>query len=384
MLFWRGEEVNLKILELTSGDDLKTEQHLIEYVKKALILHGTLLYSNKLINKHEYEELKKLLNKVEVRLTLEEEDAHTAIFNVLKKINPVLSNKIRMHKSRNEEIAIAETYFFIYKLSQIRIQLKDIVSILEKKEKEFTSNKWIGFTHTRMATTGKADQWISAYKSLFNMTLLRLNELKKTVSTVSLGSGPGFGSKMTIKDLEDTKGLKVVSNPQLMQHLRILKHQLVTHYCLSVSAIISRLASDIIFYYSDNNAYIFLGEAITQGSSAMPHKRNPDVFEIIRANHSKFIGWTSMANSTNYMISGYHRDYQIQKEAGINSTNLLLKELEALKIVIPEIKLNSDKIKNDIAEKTELESFSKLSNVAKKGKDVSQLYKQYSKKQDIN
>lgn len=371
MVLWSSDKIDPKFLSFTSGDDLSIDAQLVPYVKKSLSLHARNLFLNGHLTKGELNNSLRLIESAELELTVQNEDCHTALYEALKKQDKALANKLRAFKSRNEEVAVTESFFFLDKLVALQKAINRLIHVICSKARELRGAKWIGFTHTRMATVGTAEHWLLAYSEQLKFLKARLPALRKYVSVVSLGSGPGFGSELKIIE---TGGLKNCRNPQLMQHLRVFKHLLISHFCLELSTLFSRFSSDVIFYGSDNNAYVLLSPKIAQGSSAMPHKLNPDLFEIIRANHSRFQAWVQICSSHGHLISGYHRDYQLSKEASVRAITLLLQEADILAASIKYISLDEKKIARDIKENDNLLSFSKLSEDSLAGKDITNLY----------
>ncbi|MCX8166434.1 MAG: lyase family protein [Candidatus Micrarchaeota archaeon] len=374
MVLWSSEKIDKKILEFTSADDIEIEKILLPYVKKALELHAKNLNANSILSDEELAKAIDIINNANVKITSNNEDSHTALIEFITRKDKILANKLRTYKSRNEEIAVAETYYFVQKLNDIDSLLEKIINKFNSLASKHEKTNWIGFTHTRIATKAKAADWLNSYSYMLSLIRSMIVHVKKIMRNVALGSGPGFGSELKIFHVN---GLKNVENPQLMQHLRIYKHMMVIEMCFNISFILSKFASDIIFYSSDNNGHVCLDKRIAQGSSAMPHKMNPDVFEILRANHSKFEGFLLLSSNTSNLISGYHRDYQVSKEAAVKAITLIEKELQIIHIVLDRIYLNVKKIDKDIKNNFKLLSYENLSNEAKKGKDVKRLYHKY-------
>ncbi|MEM4367908.1 MAG: lyase family protein [Candidatus Anstonellales archaeon] len=383
MVFWTSGKIDKEFIKFTAEEDIKIEEYLLPYVKKALILHAKNLRENDILSEQELKDIKDIIKRIKVSLTVEKEDSHTALFEAIKEKNSQLANKLRAYKSRNEEIAVAESFFFIENLNHLKKSLAELISQYQKLATKYENLPFIGFTHTKIATVGKLPDWINSYTMIIDLEKEQINSLIKKIKLVSLGSGPGYGiynaHERKKYQIKHTDGLININNPQVMQHIRVYKHLLVSQFCLNLSFIISRFASDIIFFSSDNNDYIRLSKRIAQGSSAMPHKLNPDVFEILRANHSKFENYVNLCSAQNHLISGYHRDYQISKEASVKAILMIQREVRILVKALSEISFNSQKINNDIKKYPELNSFQLLSKKAKKGNDVSKLYEKMRK-----
>ena len=329
MKLWdKGLAIDKKIENFTVGNDRELDMHIAEYDLKASKAHAKMLGKVGILTSEEVKdierELAKLLQQLENgTFEIEEdfEDVHSKIEFELTKTLGDTGKKIHTARSRNDQVLVAMQLYFKENLQEISGKTKQLVDVLLGLAEEHQEKLLPGYTHLQVAMPSSFGLWFSAYAELLIDDLYLLEAGLKVVDQNPLGSAAGYGSSFPIDRELTTKELGFSTlkyNVVAAQLGRGKCERTVTSNIASVSNTLSRFAMDICLYMSQNFDFITFPDELTTGSSIMPHKKNPDVFELIRGKCNKL---QSIANEmiliTNNLPSGYHRDYQLIKENSI-------------------------------------------------------------------
>ena len=329
MKLWdKGISIDKRIEKFTVGNDRELDMFLAEYDMIASKAHAKMLGKVGILAADEVDdivvELDKLLVQLEngdFKIEADFEDVHSKIEFELTKVLGDTGKKIHTARSRNDQVLVAMQLYFKENLKSIHTKTEDLIDVLLGLAEKYQEKLLPGYTHLQVAMPSSFGLWFSAYAELLIDDLYLLQAGLKIVDQNPLGSAAGYGSSFPIDREFTTKelGFKTLKyNVVAAQMSRGKCERTVTSNIASVANTLSRFAMDICLYMSQNFDFITFPDELTTGSSIMPHKKNPDVFELIRGKCNKL---QAIANEmiliTNNLPSGYHRDFQLIKENSI-------------------------------------------------------------------
>jgi argininosuccinate lyase len=329
MKLWdKGISIDKKIEKFTVGNDRELDLFLAEYDITASKAHTKMLGKIEILTSDEVESILVELNKLQAQVSdgsfvIEEdfEDVHSKIEFELTKTLGDTGKKIHTARSRNDQVLVAMQLYFKANLLEIYSKTENLIDVLLGLAKVHQNKLLPGYTHLQVAMPSSFGLWFSAYAEILIDDLYLLQAGLKIVDQNPLGSAAGYGSSFPIDREFTTKelGFKTLKyNVVAAQMSRGKCERTVTSNIASLANTLSRFSMDICLYMSQNFDFITFPDELTTGSSIMPHKKNPDVFELIRGKCNKL---QAIANEmiliTNNLPSGYHRDFQLIKENSI-------------------------------------------------------------------
>lgn len=280
------------------------------------------------------------------------EDIHSQIELELTKRHGELGKKIHSGRSRNDQVLVD---IKLYLRSILRTVVEEVYSLsytlldLSERYKDYLLP---GYTHFQIAMPSSFGLWFGAYAESFSDDLLVLRSAFSIVNKNPLGSGAGFGSSFPLNRTLTTELLGFDSlhiNSVYAQMSRGKTEKIVANSIGCVAGTLSKMAMDITLYVSQNFGFISFPETLTTGSSIMPHKKNPDVFELIRAKCNKIQATGFDIHSLiNNLPSGYHRDMQIIKEILFPSLYELLDCIHLMHHAIKQVHVRERIMEDDL------------------------------------
>jgi len=362
MKLWdKGISIDKKIENFTVGNDREIDLHIAKYDVKASLAHAKMLASINIISIEELEQLEvglqELNQQIETKTFIIEpqfEDVHSKIEYELTKKYGEVGKKIHTARSRNDQVLVALHLYYKENLLSIKDKTKTFFDTLLDLAETHKKQLLPGYTHLQVAMPSSFGLWFSAYAELLIDDIYMLDATIKTVDQNPLGSAAGYGSSFPIDRNITTKELEFASlkyNVIAAQLSRGKNERNISATLGGLCNTLSRFAMDICLYMSQNFGFVSFPDELTTGSSIMPHKKNPDVFELIRGKCNKIQALqTEMILITNNLPSGYHRDFQLLKEHMILAFEELKDILDIFDYAIKQIKiakidLNDDKYK---------------------------------------
>ena len=326
MKLWeKGTPVNKAIEEFTVGKDRELDLYLAPFDILGSMAHITMLESVGLIGKDELpvllQELKKLYRiATDKKFVIDEgvEDVHSQVEFLLTKELGDLGKKIHSGRSRNDQVLLDLKLFTRDAIKEITESASSLVDILLRRAEETKHILMPGYTHLQIAMPSSFGLWFSAYAESLADDLELLLSAYKITNQNPLGSAAGYGSSFPLNRQLTTDLLgfgKMNYNVVYAQMGRGKVEKIVSFALANLAGTISKLSFDVCLFMSQNFNFVSLPAEFTTGSSIMPHKKNPDVFELIRAKCNKLQGIPNQVSlMTNNLPSGYFRDLQIVKE----------------------------------------------------------------------
>ena len=348
-----------RILAFTTGKDHIYDLELAPYDVLASMAHTIMLAETGLIAKEEasqlVEELAKLYkDSLEGSLVLEPgvEDIHSQVEMVLTSRLGDMGKKIHTGRSRNDQVMVDIKLFLRDELKEVAAGSRKLAEMLLKQAEAYKDVLLPGYTHMQVAMPSSFGLWYGAYAEALADDLTFLQGIHEVINQNPLGSAAGFGSSFPV-DRELTTRLLAFEE----MHVSSVNAQMnrgKTEWYVgagigAVASTLARLAMDAVLFMGQNFKFISLPPELTTGSSIMPHKKNPDVLELLRAKCNRLTMVASEVTSvTGNLISGYHRDFQILKEIIHPALDELMSCLDMMYYVVEHIEVNRDILNNDL------------------------------------
>ncbi|UJH66264.1 argininosuccinate lyase [Allomuricauda sp. SCSIO 65647] len=354
MKLWdKGFSTDKKIDQFTVGNDRELDLLLAKYDVIASTAHAKMLAKVGLISEDDgkalVKELEVIAKSIEKgKFTIEEdfEDMHSKIEFLLTEKLGDAGKKIHTARSRNDQVLVAMQLYLKDELTEIKTQVKALFDLLLKLAEKHQKVLLPGYTHLQIAMPSSFGLWFSAYAESLVDDLYFVQAAHKVADQNPLGSAAGYGSSFPIDRSFTTQEMDFETlkyNVVAAQMGRGKVEKATAFGISSVAATLSKLAMDITFYMSQNFDFISFPNELTTGSSIMPHKKNPDVFELIRAKCNKIQAVPNQLTLvTNNLPSGYHRDLQVVKDIIVPALQDMKACLEIMTFSLKEIKVNKN------------------------------------------
>ena len=356
MKLWekKGSDINTQIEKFTVGRDPEFDMVLAKYDVQGSMAHAKMLESVNILTADEAFSIQKELENIEsdikhglFQIEPGVEDIHSQIeLNLTRKIGEA-GKKIHTGRSRNDQVAVDIKLFLRAEILELKSEVKELFDLMISLSHQYQDDLLPGYTHLQIAMPSSFGLWFGAYAESLTDDLEMLAAAFQVVNKNPLGSGAGYGSSIPLNRKMTTELLgfnDMHYNVVYAQMSRGKTEKLVSFGLSAIAATLSRLAMDCCLYMNQNFGFISFPDELTTGSSIMPHKKNPDVFELIRARCNRI---QSIPNELSLLMnnlpSGYHRDMQLTKE-------ILFPAIEDLKscISMTILMLSQIRIKKDI------------------------------------
>ena len=351
---WEKETKTDKLIEhFTVGKDRELDLKIAPYDVIASKAHANMLSKVGLITHEESAQLINVLQEIAELLTRDEfkinegvEDIHSQIeFYLTEKLGET-GKKIHPARSRNDQVLTAIKLYLKNELKEIEGLSKELQKIFYSLSKEHKLKLMPGYTHFQIAMPSSFGLWFGAYGESLEEDIEIIKAAYKICDKNPLGSGAGFGSSFSIDRNFTTQEMgfaQLNENSVYAQMTRGKTEKIVAMALSNVAATLSKFSYDVCLYLSQNFGFISFPEQFTTGSSIMPHKKNPDVFELIRAKCNLLQGLPNQFTLlTNNLPSGYHRDMQLTKEVLFPAIDTMKDCLQILIHILPSIEIKND------------------------------------------
>ncbi|MEO8582780.1 MAG: argininosuccinate lyase [Flavitalea sp.] len=360
MKLWSKENTDTPALieQFTVGNDKDFDLLLAEHDVKGTIAHVTMLKETGLMDAKEAAAAIEGLHEIEKEIknstfSIEEgvEDIHSQVELLLTKRIGEAGKMIHSGRSRNDQVAVDIKLFLRAEIIKIKNATNLLFDLLIEKSEENKNILLPGYTHLQIAMPSSAGLWLSAYAESLVDDMELLAAAFVITNKNPLGSGAGYGSSFPLNRSLTTKllGFETMNyNSVYAQMGRGKTEKIVSQSLASVAATISKLAMDCTLYLNQNFGFISFPEQLTTGSSIMPHKKNPDVFELIRAHCNRLQAVPNeLVILTNNLPSGYHRDLQLTKEILFPAFGELKRCITMTELMISNISFKKDSLEDE-------------------------------------
>lgn len=362
MKLWdKGLTIDKKIEHFTIGNDREIDMHIAKYDIQASLAHAKMLQKINVISTYELQQLEEgltiLQEQIEngtFKIERQFEDVHSKIEFELTKTCGDVGKKIHTARSRNDQVLVALSLYYKQNLLEVKKKTNTLFETLLKLSDIHKDQLIPGYTHLQVAMPSSFGLWFSAYAELLIDDLCLIDATLKIVDQNPLGSAAGYGSSFPIDREFTTQELSFSTlkyNVVAAQMSRGKNERTIASALGGLSNTLARFSMDICLYMSQNFGFLSFPDELTTGSSIMPHKKNPDVFELIRGKCNKIQSLHSeMTLITNNLPSGYHREFQLLKENMFTAFEEVKSILDIFnysiqQIIIKEVDLTDDKYK---------------------------------------
>jgi argininosuccinate lyase len=364
MKLWQNntEKTNTTIQKLvedfTIGEDKIWDLYLAESDVKGSIAHTTMLKDIGLINEKDLAAILEGLNDIliliqngEFKIDESVEDVHSQIEIMLTEKIGDIGKKIHAGRSRNDQ-SLLDIKLFIKE--EIKIIVEKTEPVFEKLlflSEKHKSDLLPGYTHFQLAMPSSFGLWFGAYAESLSDDLELLIAAYNVVDKNPLGSGAGYGSSFPLDRKQTTELLDFQTMNYNVVYAQMTRGKVekVTAMGLSgIASTLTKMATDVCLYMNQNFGFITFPDELTTGSSIMPHKKNPDIFELIRAKCNRIQALPNeLTILTNNLPSGYHRDMQLTKECLFPAIISLKKCLDILLLMLENIAIKKDILQDE-------------------------------------
>lgn len=356
MKLWQKENSSTSQLveTFTVGRDKEFDLLLAKYDVQGSIAHVTMLGEVGLMSKKEAAiaviGLQEIASTIELGTFIIEEgieDVHSQVEYLLTQKIGDIGKKIHSGRSRNDQVAVDIKLYLRAEINNLKDEVKNLFDLLIQTGDQHKNTLLPGYTHLQIAMPSSVGLWLGAYAESLVDDLELVAAAYHVANKNPLGSGAGYGSSFPLSRKRTTELLQFGTlnwNSVYAQMSRGKTEKVTSIGMSSVAATLSKLAMDCCLYMNQNFGFLSFPDELTTGSSIMPHKKNPDVFELIRAKCNRI---QSIPNELTLLInnlpSGYHRDMQLTKE-------ILFPAIEELKacLQLMQLLLSNMKVKENI------------------------------------
>ena len=359
MKLWdKGYSTDAFVEEFTVGRDRELDLYLAEADVLGNMAHMKMLNSIGLISDEDRVALEQGLKDVYATVqsgefTIDEgvEDVHSQVEFILTEKCGDAGKRIHTGRSRNDQVMVDLKLFSRAALIELQSGVRALFNVLMQRADELKDVLMPGYTHMQVAMPSSFGMWLSAYAEALADDLLLLDAAYKLVNTNPLGSGAGYGSSVPLNRTLTTQLLgfeDLAYNSMYAQMQRGKTERTVLTAIAAVAATVGRLAQDVCLYSCANFGFVKLPDAFTTGSSIMPHKKNPDIFELIRAkcNRLQALPMEITLTMTN-LPAGYFRDMQLTKEVYVPAFKEIADVLRMAAAGLEQMWINRDILADD-------------------------------------
>ena len=354
MKLWQKDFTTNKAIEnFTVGKDRELDLQLAKFDVQGSLAHIQMLESINLLEREELKILRSELKNIYQNILngnfeIEEgmEDVHSQIEFLLTKQLGDVGKKIHSGRSRNDQVLVDLRLFFRTEIQEVTQLVNVLFKKLQHASNQYKDVLMPGYTHTQVAMVSSFGLWFGAFAESLADDMQMLLAAHKINNQNPLGSAAGYGSSFPLNRTMTTEllGFDHLNYNVVHAQMGRGKTELMISFAMaSIANTLGKLATDVCTFSNQNFDFIKLPKEFTTGSSIMPHKKNPDVFELIRAksNHIQTLPQQIMS-ITNNLISGYHRDFQLLKEAIFPAIDNLKDCLNIAALALEKIEVRTD------------------------------------------
>lgn len=359
MKLWQKDKASLKEVEkFTVGLDQSMDMYLAKFDVLGSLAHIQMLESINLLTSDELKsllaELKNIYKRIESGdFKVEEgvEDIHSQVELELTKKLGETGKKIHSGRSRNDQVLVDIKLYLRFELEQVVQETKFLFDLLLQQSEKYKTYLLPGYTHFQLAMPSSFGLWFGAYAESLVDDVITLESAYRIVNKNPLGSAAGYGSSFPLKRkmTTDLLGFDDLNyNVVYAQMGRGKTERIVASALSNVAATLGKLSMDAVMFVNQNFGFISFPDELTTGSSIMPHKKNPDVFELIRARANQLLSLPNdIALLTTNLPSGYHRDMQLLKEKLFPAIQSLKDCLRMMHLMLSNVTVKDNILEDD-------------------------------------
>jgi len=358
-LWDKGAPLDERVLRYTAGDDHALDNRLVAYDVRASIAHAEMLNAQGLLSAADLDAIRKGLTDIaaehargEWQVLLEHEDGQTALENLLTARIGEAGKRVHLGRSRNDQVLTALRLYLRDAVDELVERTNAAAAALDELSSRNASIELPGYTHMQQAMPSSVALWAGGFAAELRDDAEALVQVKRRLQKSPLGSAAGYGAANLPLDREATrKRLEFSAVHEPVTAVQLSRGKAEAQLLFEIALVmqdVGRLASDLMLFYTQEFSFVQLPDAFTTGSSIMPQKRNPDVFELIR-------GRTATAQACLLEVmsivaklpSGYQRDLQLIKVPLFRGIDVCLDTLGILPAALAGVVFRKDRIRLD-------------------------------------
>jgi argininosuccinate lyase len=358
-LWDKGEPLDERILRYTAGEDHVLDARLVRYDVLASIAHAEMLHGAGLLTDADWTAVRDGLTALaaehatgEWEIGLADEDVHTALENRLTERIGDAGARIHLGRSRNDQVLAALRLYLKDEVDALREGALAVAAALDALAEREKNTPLPGYTHLQPAMPSSVPLWAGGFAAELRDDAEGFASTRRRLDKNPLGSAAGYGVPLLPVDREATRaslGFAAIHEP--VTAVQLSRGKAEAHVLFEIALLLQdlgRLASDLILFYMDELSYVSLPAAMTTGSSIMPQKRNPDVFELVRGRTATAHAClTEVLGITAKLPSGYHRDLQLLKAPLFRGIDLARDTLAVMAAALPGVRFRPENIHLD-------------------------------------
>jgi len=360
-LWDKGAPLDDRVLNYTAGEDYALDERLVRYDVRASIAHAEMLHAQKLLSAADLKSIRSGLTVLADEharglwhIEIKDEDGQTALERRLTERIGAGGGRVHLGRSRNDQVLTAIRLYLRDVIEELSVGAANVADALDRLAAREPDTPLPGYTHMQQAMPSSVRLWVGGFAAEVRDDAENLRNVHGRAGKSPLGSAAGYGTPGLPLDRDATctkLGFTATHEPVTAVQLSRGKAeaQLLFEITLLMQDL-GRFAADVLLFYTQEFGFLELPDAFTTGSSIMPQKRNPDVFELIRGRSASAQAYLTEALGVCAKLpSGYHRDLQLLKSPLFRGIDLALQTLDILPPAIDAMKFRPDRIKLDPA-----------------------------------
>jgi argininosuccinate lyase len=360
-LWDKGASLDERVLRYTAGEDHALDNRLVAYDVRASIAHAEMLQTQGLLQAQDLAAIKRGLNEIaaehargEWHVQLEHEDGQTALENLLVTRIGEAGKRVHLGRSRNDQVLTALRLYLKDAVAELETSVTTVVKALDDLVARQGSIELPGYTHMQQAMPSSVALWAGGFAAELRDDAEGLRHCLRRLDRNPLGSAAGYGVSNVPLDRERTRAALGFANVQQpVTAVQLSRGKAEAQMLFEIALVMQdagRLAADLLLFYTQEFSFVELPDAFTTGSSIMPQKRNPDVFELIRGRTATAAAALSeVLGIVAKLPSGYQRDLQLIKAPLFRAIDLCRDTLLMLAAALPGVKFRPEHIALDPA-----------------------------------
>jgi len=360
-LWDKGSTLDAQVLKYTAGDDHALDNRLVAHDIRASIAHAEMLGDQKLLSAQDVAAIRDALTAIGEahrlgawRISLDDEDCQTAIENLLTARIGATGGRLHAGRSRNDQVLAALRLYMRDAAETLRQGALAATEALEALAARHPNQTLPGYTHMQQAMPSSVELWALGFAAELRDDAEGLAAAQRRIAKNPLGSAAGFGTPNLNISREATRlRLEFAETQEPVTAVQLSRGKAEAQLLFEITLLtqdLGRLAADLLLFYTQEFAYVALPDAFTTGSSIMPQKRNPDVFELMRGRSAvAHAALNEVLGVTQKLTSGYHRDLQLIKPPLFRAIDSCLQTLEILPAALGGVRFRPENIRLDPA-----------------------------------
>jgi len=360
-LWDKGGLLDSRVLQYTAGEDFALDERLVRYDVAASLAHVEMLHAQKLLSAEDLAVIRAGLTAIgeehargEWHISLEDEDGQTALEKRLTARIGAAGGRVHLGRSRNDQVLTAVRLYLRDAISDLVAGASGVVEALDRLAVREAGTVLPGYTHMQQAMPSSVALWAGGFAAEIRDDAVGLQQVQRRVGKNPLGSAAGYGTPGLPLDRRATSAaLGFESAQEPVTAVQLSRGKAEAHLLFEIALLVQdlgRFAADVLLFYTQEFAFLQLPDAFTTGSSIMPQKRNPDVFELIRGRSATALGCLTEALGIFAKLpSGYQRDLQLLKFPLFRSIDIAMQTLDILPPAIDAMKFRPERIELDPA-----------------------------------